>query len=88
MKEIGLDGLIDISRLKNKSVSFDWECMFAKTGHNYQLQIQGTILALLAKLAQAGKIAVTVGKTYTVKINAANLKKLRKMLKRAICVRK
>lgn len=72
---VGLDEPIDINVLKNKSVSFDWEYMFAKTDHDYQIETQGEILSLIAKLAQAGKINPTVGKTYTNGINATNLKK-------------
>ncbi|EOH94565.1 zinc-binding alcohol dehydrogenase [Enterococcus haemoperoxidus ATCC BAA-382] len=72
---VGLDGNLDISQLKNRSVSFDWEYMFAKTDFNDQIETQGAALSLIAQLAEAGKIVATVGKAYTDGINAANLKK-------------
>lgn len=71
---VGLDETLDISRLKNKSVSFDWEYMFAKTDNHYQIQTQGEILALVAELVETGNITTTLGKKYTDGINASNLK--------------
>ncbi|EOL44613.1 zinc-binding alcohol dehydrogenase family protein [Enterococcus caccae] len=72
---VGGEKTLDISILKNKSVSFDWEYMFAKTDYEYQIETQGEILALIAKLANASKLLSTVGKVYSSGINAANLKK-------------
>lgn len=71
---VGLDKALDISRLKNKSVSFVWEYMFAKTDFNYQMETQGAALALIAQLAEEGKITTTVSKVYKSGINAANIK--------------
>ncbi|MGX7151224.1 zinc-binding alcohol dehydrogenase family protein [Enterococcus ureasiticus] len=72
---VGLDEKLDISYLKNKSVSFDWEYMFAKTDFDYRIETQGEALAVISHLAETGKIVATVGKTYSNGINAANLKK-------------
>ncbi|WP_207696033.1 hypothetical protein DOK67_0000607 [Enterococcus sp. DIV0212c] len=71
---VGLDTALDISSLKNKSVSFDWEYMFAKTDFNYQIETQGEILALIAKLADEKKLKTTLKRTYATGINAENIK--------------
>lgn len=72
---VGLEEELDISRLKNKSVSFDWEYVFAKTDFEYQIKTQGEALALISQLIEHDKIESTLGKAYTTGINAANLKK-------------
>ncbi|MEI5990962.1 hypothetical protein A5881_002467 [Enterococcus termitis] len=72
---VGIEEPLDISILKNKSVSFDWEYMFAKTDYGYQMETQGEILAVIAQLADADKITPTIGKIYSSGINAGNLKK-------------
>lgn len=72
---VGLDEKLDIGILKNKSVSFDWEYMFAKTDFDYKIETQGEALAIISHLSETGKIRATVGKLYANGINAANLKK-------------
>ena len=72
---VGVEKPLDISLLKNKSVSFDWEYMFAKTDYQDRIETQGQTLALIAQLVEAGEIVTTVGKAYSNGINAANLKK-------------
>lgn len=72
---VGFDDKLDISLLKNKSVSFDWEYMFAKTDFEYRIETQGEVLAIISHLAETGKIVATVGKTYTNGMNAENIKK-------------
>ncbi|MFD2308076.1 zinc-binding alcohol dehydrogenase family protein [Enterococcus termitis] len=71
---VGLDSPIDIACLKDKSISFDWEYMFAKTDYAYRLESQGEILALVAKLMDQGKLTSTLSKSYKEGINAVSLK--------------
>ncbi|GGC89908.1 zinc-binding alcohol dehydrogenase family protein [Enterococcus wangshanyuanii] len=66
---------LDIRRLKNKSISFDWEYMFTKTDTDYQIESQGKILAKIAGLIDQGELTTTLWKTYDSGINANNLRK-------------
>ncbi|KAF1298683.1 alcohol dehydrogenase [Enterococcus sp. JM4C] len=50
---------VNLSILKNKSASFDWEYMFAKTDYDYQIESQGIILEKIAELLAAGKLTST-----------------------------
>ena len=51
---------LDLAKLKNKSGSFDWEYMFAKTDYDYNVASQGAILELLVQLLQDKKIKSTL----------------------------
>ncbi|MGM0166784.1 hypothetical protein IGI39_001746 [Enterococcus sp. AZ135] len=53
---------LDLAKLKNKSGSFDWEYMFAKTDYDFNLNSQGAILELLVRLLQEKKIQSTLTK--------------------------
>ncbi|OTO76986.1 MULTISPECIES: zinc-binding alcohol dehydrogenase family protein [unclassified Enterococcus] len=53
---------LNIAKLKNKSGSFDWEYMFAKTDYDYNIASQGEILALMIHLLQEKKIKSTLTK--------------------------
>ncbi len=53
---------INLAKLKNKSGSFDWEYMFAKTDYDYDIASQGAILELLVQLLQTKKIQSTLTK--------------------------
>ena len=53
---------LDLTILKNKSGSFDWEYMFAKTDYDYKVASQGAILKLLVRLLQEKKIHSTLTK--------------------------
>lgn len=53
---------LNLAKLKNKSGSFDWEYMFAKTDFDYNTASQGAILALLVQLLQEKKIQSTLTK--------------------------
>lgn len=72
---VGFDEPLKISTLKNKSVSFDWEYMFAKTDLDYHIETQGEALAHITELVETWKIKATIGKVYKSGINAKNLKK-------------
>lgn len=61
---VGIQESLPLGALKNLSVSFDWEYMFAKTDHDYRIASQGAILQQLAQLAEANKLKPTVTKTY------------------------
>lgn len=50
---------VNLSILKNKSASFDWEFMFAKTNYDYQIDSQGEILKTIAQLIDDKKIVST-----------------------------
>ncbi|GCF94530.1 NADPH:quinone reductase [Enterococcus florum] len=50
----------DLARLKNKSGTFAWEYMFAKTDYNYQIETQGEALKLLAHLLDQNQLQSTV----------------------------
>ena len=71
---VGINEPLDLSQWKNKSVSFDWEYMFAKTDFGYDLESQGAALAQIAALADAGSVLPTVSRIYDTGINAKNLK--------------
>ena len=75
---VGIHEPIDISDWKNLSVSFDWEYMFAKTDHDYQIETQGQALEVIANLADEGKLVTTLSKVYSDGINAASLKQATK----------
>ncbi|MGL9728432.1 zinc-binding alcohol dehydrogenase family protein [Enterococcus sp. DIV0756] len=53
---------LNLAKLKNKSGSFDWEYMFAKTDFDHNTASQGAILALLVQLLQEKKIQSTLTK--------------------------
>ena len=47
---------LDLTPLKAKSVSFDWEYMFTKTDFDYEIASQGAILKKIARLADTNQI--------------------------------
>ena len=51
-----------MTKLKNKSGSFDWEYMFSKTDHDFNVASQGKILEFLVELLQEKKIQSTLTK--------------------------
>lgn len=53
---------LNLAKLKNKSGSFDWEYMFAKTDYDHNIASQGAILELLVQLMQEKKIKSTLTK--------------------------
>lgn len=53
---------LNIAKLKNKSGSFDWEYMFAKTDYGYDIVSQGKILEQMIQLMQEKKIKSTLTK--------------------------
>lgn len=75
---VGINEPLELAEWKNKSVSFDWEYMFAKTDYGYDLESQGQALKTIAKLADDGILIPTVSKIYDTGINADNLKRATK----------
>lgn len=75
---VAIDQKLDIGLLKNLSVSFDWEYMFAKTDYGIQLESQGQMLSRIAELVEKGEVRSTVTKIYGDGIHAANLKRATK----------
>lgn len=71
---VGINKPLDLSAWKNLSVSFDWEYMFAKTDHDYQIETQGEALAVIASLAEKGVLKTTLNRVYSDGINAKNLR--------------
>lgn len=59
---VGSNKDLDLAKLKNKSGSFDWEYMFAKTDYDFDVASQGKILELLVQLLQERKIKSTLTK--------------------------
>lgn len=53
---------LNLAKLKNKSGSFDWEYMFAKTDYDFNIASQGVALELLVQLMQDKKIKSTLTK--------------------------
>lgn len=53
---------LNLAKLKNKSGSFDWEYMFAKTDYDHNIASQGAVLELLVRLLQEKKIQSTLTK--------------------------
>jgi NADPH2:quinone reductase len=71
---VGINQPIDMNIWKNRSVSFDWEYMFAKTDFNFQIETQGQILTHIAELADQGVLTSPVTKIYSEGINAQTIK--------------
>ncbi|MBX9041027.1 zinc-binding alcohol dehydrogenase family protein [Enterococcus durans] len=71
---VGVNEPLNLSTWKNLSVSLDWEYMFAKTDHDYQIETQGEALAMIASLAERGLLKTTLTKVYSDGINAKNLR--------------
>ncbi len=72
---VGSTERLALAKLKNKSASFDWEYMFAKTDYDYQVASQGAILKQIAKLLDQGVLRTTLTQTITAGINATTMKK-------------
>ncbi|MBO1305506.1 zinc-binding alcohol dehydrogenase family protein [Enterococcus sp. 669A] len=53
----------DLAKLKEKSGSFVWEYMFAKTDYDYHIESQGQALTLLTQLLSKEKIQSTLTET-------------------------
>lgn len=53
---------LDMTKLKNKSGSFDWEYMFAKTDYDFNVASQGAILEFMVQLLKEKKIQSTLTK--------------------------
>ncbi|WP_424320846.1 zinc-binding alcohol dehydrogenase family protein [Lacticaseibacillus chiayiensis] len=70
---------LDLSVIKNKAASFDYEYMFAKTDFDYHMASQGAILSKLLTLYQDGQIKASVTKQFD-GINVANLKAATKLV--------
>lgn len=65
--------------LKPKSVSFDWEFVFAKTQNNYNVASQGKYLQIIAELIDQRILKTTI-KQKLDGINLVNLKKAHKLI--------
>ncbi len=72
---VGINKHIDMEKLKNLSVSFDWDYMFTKTDHNIELASQGEALKIVANLIDSGKLQSTVAEVIDDGINARNIKR-------------
>lgn len=66
-------GPLDVTALKPKGASLDFEFMFAKSDFHHDMASQGHILSQLATLAAVGLIDLSVTTRFD-KINAANIK--------------
>lgn len=74
------DELLDLTLLKNKSVTFAWELMFTRSMYETQDMIeQHRLLNEVARLADEGLVRTTVTETLS-PINAANLRKAHALL--------
>ncbi|MGV0167005.1 zinc-binding alcohol dehydrogenase family protein [Furfurilactobacillus sp. WILCCON 0119] len=71
---VGTKSELPMTLLKNLSVSFDWEYMFAKSDYSFNMASQGEILSRIATLIDSKKIFPTVSKSYDSGINATNIK--------------
>lgn len=69
----GTSTAVDIRKLQQKSLSFDWELMFTKSKYQYETQSQGKYLELLSKLILENKIHTTRTKTISAPINAKTI---------------
>ncbi|MFC4771683.1 zinc-binding alcohol dehydrogenase family protein [Enterococcus hermanniensis] len=59
---VGATKDLNMAKLKDKSGSFDWEYMFSKTDHDFNVASQGEILEFLVELLQEKKIQSTLTK--------------------------
>ncbi|MGO2658293.1 zinc-binding alcohol dehydrogenase family protein [Mycetocola reblochoni] len=64
---------LDIMALKDRSLSWHWEFMFARARHGYDLIAQHTLLARIARLVDAGRLRTTRTRTLT-PLDAASLR--------------
>lgn len=79
--------LLPMNLLKNKSVSFDWEFIFAKTQNNFQIESQGEYLQIIAALLDQNILHTTLTKTLT-GINLVNLKKAHQIIEKGSMIGK
>lgn len=70
---VGSPADLPLYQIKNKAASFDWEYMFAKSDYDYNVNSQGKILQLVARLLDQGVLTPTLTETVTAGINAATL---------------
>lgn len=77
---VGIKDKVDIDKLKNLSVSFDWDYMFTKTDYQVKLESQGEALQLISNLVDSGDLNNTVGKIFDDGINATNIKEATKLV--------
>jgi len=79
---------LDVSKLKQKSLSLHWEFMFTRSMFETDDMVeQSHLLNHVAKLIDDGKVKTTVGK-HLGKINAANLKKAHQILEEGSAIGK
>lgn len=71
----GTNTPVDVRKLQQKSLSFDWELMFTKSKYNYRTQSQGELLSLLGELISENKIHSTKAKSIKAPLNAETIKK-------------
>lgn len=70
---VGSPVALPVYKIKNKAASFDWEYMFAKSDADYDVNSQGKILQLVARLLDQGVLTSTLTKVLTDGINAKSL---------------
>lgn len=79
---------LDVSKLKQKSLSLHWEFMFTRSMFETDDMVeQSHLLNHVANLIDEGKVKTTVGK-HLGKINAANLKKAHQILEEGSAIGK
>ena len=79
---------LDVSKLKQKSLSLHWEFMFTRSMFETDDMVeQSHLLNHVANLIDVGKVKTTVGK-HLGKINAANLKKAHQILEEGSAIGK
>lgn len=71
---------IDVRKLQQKSLSFDWELMFTKSTFQYNTKSQGELLKLLSQILVENKIHTTRTKTITAPINADTIQQARQIV--------
>lgn len=76
----GTDVPIDIRKLQQKSLSFDWELMFTKSKYQYHTETQGKLLELLSRLLSEKKIHTTRTQTIIAPINAETIEKAQQIV--------
>jgi NADPH2:quinone reductase len=64
---------LPLYKIKNKAASFDWEYMFAKSDADYNVNSQGKILQLVARLLDQGVLTSTLTQVKSDGINAKSL---------------
>ncbi|PWF99869.1 zinc-binding alcohol dehydrogenase family protein [Levilactobacillus bambusae] len=71
---VGTQAKLNMEQLKSKSLSLDWEYMFAKGDFDFRMETQGEALRQIAQLVDNNFVHTTLSRTIDSGLNAKNLR--------------